>query len=422
MTPLRSILTAIVSAVLTAAVTIPAGAQLSPTKVTLRPGEHYQLRARGPVARWRTDNPAAVHVDEKGIVYARGSFSGDSALITAELRDGRLAYSQVLVEPFEALVDQWRLRIKSAADVERLRNVVIQAIWKGEGMSTSRMPDLIEAAGDSRLPVDGAALMERLTVQMEYGLISTSYLFTPEKPNGKLLIYCDGHSGTLENGFPAGFLPQAGYFVARGYSVLVVSMPLYGTNRTPILSLYGGPKVRLTHHDELWQLENENLSPLKFFFEPLLRCINYLERERHLLPTALYGHSGGGWMTVIYAAIDQRIPRSFSAAGSYPLTFRPEGFGDYEQFAPEIFNSLDYTDLYVMGAYPAGRVQMNIYTWKDPCCLRAGESDRWEPEVKAVIAEIGGGRHDNCIDPSTRQHELTPAALAWIQAEIERAD
>ncbi|HEY0141502.1 MAG TPA: hypothetical protein VGF48_11450 [Thermoanaerobaculia bacterium] len=410
------------SAVLMAAVTIPAAAQLSPARLNLKPGEQYRLRIRGLVVRWTTDNPAAAHVDEKGIVYARGSAFGGSAVITAELVNGRRAHTQVIVEPYLALVDRWYLRVKTAADVDRLRNQLIETIWKEEGMSTSRMPDLIEPAGDSRLPVSGAALMERLTVQMEHGVTSTSYLFSPEKPNGKLLIYCDGHSGPLENGFPAGFLPQAGYFVERGYTVLVVSMPLYGTNRTPILSLYGGPKVRLTHHDQLWQLESETLSPLKFFFEPILRCINYLEQERQLSPVGLYGHSGGGWMTVVYAAIDQRIQRSFSAAGSYPLTFRPEGLGDYEQFAPEIFNFLDYTDLYVMGAYPAGRVQVNIYTWKDPCCMKAGEAYRWEPEVKAVLAEIGGGRHDNCVDTSTQQHELTPAAMSWIYAELERAD
>lgn len=404
-----------------AALSVPALAQVMP-RLNLQAGQQRRLNVRGDVLRWTTDNPTVVHVDQSGVIYGRGSVNGGSATVTAHLRNGREVKTFVIVDSYEALYAPWSLRIRTADDVERYRARLIQTIWKGEGMSTERMPDLIEPAGDSRLPVTGTALMERLTVLMEHGVVSTSYLFHPEKSNGKLLIYADGHSGRLEMGLPAAFLPQAGFFVARGYTVLVVSMPLHGPSRSAIVPLYGGPHVRLTHHDQLWHLESQTLSPLKFFFEPLLRCINYLERERNLRPAGIYGHSGGGWVSVVYAALDRRIPKSFSAAGSYPLTFHPEGIGDYEQLAPEIFNEIDYTDLYIMASYPAPRVQVNIYTWKDPCCMKAGEARRWEPELKSVLAEIGGGRHDNCVDASTRQHELTPMAMLWIQAEIERAD
>ena len=37
---------------------------------------------------------------------------------------------------------------------------------------------------------------------------------------------------------------------------------------------------------------------------------------------SMIGLSGGGWTTVVYAAIDERISDSFSVAGSIPFYLR----------------------------------------------------------------------------------------------------
>ena len=58
--------------------------------------------------------------------------------------------------------------------------------------------------------------------------------------------------------------------------------------------------------------------------EPITVSLNYLDEEYDFSSYYMIGISGGGWTTVIYSAIDDRISNSFSVAGSYPLFLRSE--------------------------------------------------------------------------------------------------
>ena len=67
-----------------------------------------------------------------------------------------------------------------------------------------------------------------------------------------------------------------------------------------------------------------------FFVEPPVRVINYLESNYNFDSYYIVGISGGGWVTTLVPAIDDRINQSFSIAGSYPMFLRsePKNFGD----------------------------------------------------------------------------------------------
>lgn len=75
----------------------------------------------------------------------------------------------------------------------------------------------------------------------------------------------------------------------------------------------------------------------------------------------MMGLSGGGWTTVLYAALDPRIMRSYPVAGSWPIYLRfasPRDWGDYEETIPELYKTVNYLEMYILGSYGEGRKQL----------------------------------------------------------------
>ena len=98
----------------------------------------------------------------------------------------------------------------------------------------------------------------------------------------------------------------------------------------------------------------------------------------------MIGISGGGWTTTLYAAIDDRISKSFSVAGSLPISLRIESrdIGDYEQTHREFYSIANYLELYVMCSYGENRMQMHIFNKLDPCCFSGDLSMNYENIIK----------------------------------------
>jgi len=94
-------------------------------------------------------------------------------------------------------------------------------------------------------------------------------------------------------------------------------MPFKGFNTNPKTVETSCGRVRLEHgsasayHDALACLP----FPLRYFVEPVAIGLNYTRRLGYAL-TAMAGLSGGGWTTMLYAALDPRVQRSYPVAGS----------------------------------------------------------------------------------------------------------
>ena len=79
---------------------------------------------------------------------------------------------------------------------------------------------------------------------------------------------------------------------------------------------------------------------------------------------AMMGASGGGWTSLLAAAIDTRIAYSASVAGSLPMYLRTgacgkPGVGDAEQrnWPGNLYSRITYVDLYIMAANGARKKQ-----------------------------------------------------------------
>jgi len=306
------------------------------------------------------------------------------------------------------------LHIQNDLDIADARMFVINYIWKDDDYPLNKIPSKIELdIFDEKFSnMSNLEKIDKITVLMDHGVDSKAYLFVASTSNDKLVIYHQGHDGDFVLG-----KDTIQYFLDRNYSVLAFAMPLMGQNNNPIIDLPNFGKLKLTSHDELKFLESEKLSPLKFFVEPIIVALNYVQKEYDFSSYDMVGISGGGWTTVLYSAIDPNISKSYPVAGSVPMYLRfdnPKNMGDYEQMIPSFYAKVSYQDLYVMSSYGENRGQLQIFNKYDPCCFSGTEYITYENEIKQIISNLGHGQFEMFLDENNLKHSISKESLEII--------
>jgi hypothetical protein len=164
-------------------------------------------------------------------------------------------------------------------------------------------------------------------------------------------------------------------------------------------------------------LSPEKGHPVKYFIEPVIVVINYLYESEGNRFVSMVGISGGGWTTTLAAAIDDRIRYSFPVAGSYPIYLRSnsqEDWGDYEQSVPELYTTVNYLELYILGSYGEKRIQLQIINLYDSCCFSGMKWKTYKDIVRARVQEVGAGDYDLFLDDSHSEHSISEMAMRQI--------
>lgn len=203
------------------------------------------------------------------------------------------------------------------------------------------------------------------------------------------MIYHNGHEQDLDAA------PHVlGWFLARGWRVITMTMPQAGENASPGFRRRKG-------HDQLVRLKR----PLSFFLQPVVAILNYSNAE------TMVGFSGGGWTTVVAAAIDPRIRYSYSIAGSEPWRWRcrPDKPGCEADLEQRLIPN--YLRLYELGS-GRDRRQLALYNLHDPCCFGGRTHRIWGPLVR--------GNFDAVSDPSSHSHAVTALHLHLITQDLRR--
>ncbi len=210
------------------------------------------------------------------------------------------------------------------------------------------------------------------------------------------------------------------FFLDKGYSVLVFSMPLLEPNNQPIVEIPEFGKIKLTTHEMLKFIESEEFSPISLFVEPIIVGLNYLDEEYEYDSYYMVGISGGGWTTVLVSSIDDRILQSYSVAGSLPMYLRTisGNLGDYEQTIPDFYRIANYLDLYILDSYGKDRKFVQIFNKYDPCCFGGNVSKTYEFEIKETIQGLGKGTFEIFIDESHKEHKISENSLEFIYKSI----
>ncbi|MFH1282169.1 MAG: hypothetical protein ABII27_00715 [bacterium] len=303
------------------------------------------------------------------------------------------------------------IRTKKQA-LER-RNELADFIWGAEGFPHSKKPHLIEKNIKEKTfsYFDDIESIDKITVDMDYGLSSVVYYLHPKNTNNKLIIYHQGHEGTFKKG-----IKTILYFIEKGYSVLAFSMPLGGVNPRPTVDLKRFGRFKLETHGHMKLLDH----PVRFFVEPVAVVLNYIDDEYKYDSISMIGISGGGWTTTLYSAIDPRITNSYPVAGSCPIYLRsqaPNDWGDYEQTIPELYKIANYLELYILGSLGGGRKQLQILNRYDKH-FGGLKCKTYEEQVKSAVKDLGDGEFDLYLDESHTGHKISKHALEVISENL----
>ena len=312
------------------------------------------------------------------------------------------------------------IRIYDKSDIDKKRNFLTEFFWDVGSLQRvkdkSQLPEVESGISDSNYKdFQNLKRIDRLTVEMEYGINSISYLFLPEQSNEKLILYHQGHGGDFLLG-----KDTIQFFLDRNFTVLAMAMPLLGMNNQPVVEIDGLGEMKLISHKKLRLLEANNFNPMKLFLEPIQINLNFLDKEYNFKQYSMIGLSGGGWTTVVYSAIDERISNSFSVAGSMPFYLRVDDrdMGDYEQRNIELYQNVNYLELYVLSAYGDGRKHVQIFNKNDPCCFSGNGYETYEFVIKDKILQLGKGDFQIFIDDTHNQHQISDHILKLVHENI----
>ena len=312
------------------------------------------------------------------------------------------------------------IKIDSKLDIDQKRDFLIEYFWDVGSFQRvkdkSQLPEVeIKISDSSYKDFQNLKRIDRLTVEMEYGINSVSYLFIPEQSNEKLILYHQGHGGDFLLG-----KDTIQFFLDRNFTVLAMAMPLLGMNNQPVVEIDGLGEMKLISHKKLRLLEANNFNPMKLFLEPIQINLNFLDKEYNFKRYSMIGLSGGGWTTVVYSAIDERISDSFSVGGSIPFYLRVDSrdMGDYEQTNIELYKNVNYLELYVLGAYGDGRQHIQIFNKNDPCCFSGNGYETYEFVIKDKMSQLGKGTFQILIDDTHNEHKISDHTLKLVYEMI----
>ena len=315
------------------------------------------------------------------------------------------------------------IKIDSKSDIDQKREFLTEFFWDTTTFQRikdkSPSPEVETNISDSNYKdFQNLKRIDRLTVEMEYGINSISYLFIPEQSNEKLILYHQGHGGDFLLG-----KNTIQFFLDRNFTVIAMAMPLLGMNNQPVAEIDGLGEMKLISHKKLRLLEANNFNPMKLFLDPIQINLNFLDKEYNFKRYSMIGLSGGGWTTVVYSAIDERISDSFSVGGSTPFYLRVDSrdMGDYEQTNIELYKHVNYLELYVLGAYGDNRRLVLFYNEFDPCCF-SGELYNKFPfgdMVKTKLSKFNEGNFDVIIDYGQTEHMISENILGKITEYIQ---
>ena len=297
--------------------------------------------------------------------------------------------------------EQW------TAEVKRLRKHILDDVafhgWPREWVESAphfEEMGVIESGHGYRI--------RKLRYEIVPGFVSTALLYEPEAISGRApaVLNVIGHE-------PAGIAVEYEQkrcinLAKRGMVALNLGWMEFGELSQPDNA-----------HDYGAHLDLAGSNALGLFYLAMRRGLDYLAASPEVDPARIgvTGLSGGGWQTVLLAALDPRVAVSVEVAGVGSRESNLTAPGDtyeIEEDAPDFMKGFDFPELIAMRA---PKPTLLVHNGVDSCCFRA-------PLVKPYIYEnvtpffrMYGAQenfdwHEN-IDPGVHNYQLDNRIQAY---------
>jgi hypothetical protein len=235
---------------------------------------------------------------------------------------------------------------------------------------------------------------EKMTIP---GYAARPRLWTPNTPRSDVIfLVCAGHAAGWDANGISTFVMQP--LLTANVRICTFVLPDGVNDYTS-----GGP----TDHEN-----NDN--PLSDWVGPVSIAINKLKADFPSAAIYMTGISGGGWMTVMSAACDARIVKSYQFVGSLPDMIYLNR--DWEQQLPG--TTADFLTLYMLASCPARRHMQVLYE-NDPVAFnRTNFSTRpdYSAQMKIRAAAIGSGIYDlNWVNYNLHAYNSAFSSLVMVE-------
>lgn len=338
------------------------------------------------------------------------------AAVLPGLRGPRIAVRRAWAPPIPPppLVNDRVIALPDAEAVAAKRRALIDYVWGSAGFPRDAMPARVDRDVTTPIaPTPDLLRVDALRVRMAPGETSVLHHFVPSKPNGELVVVHQGHDCDGLGDPETGLSDVIAALLARGYGVLGAEMPHQNAGDCR------------THEPMFATLYDRDATAFRFFLEPIAAGLNYLQKNGGYRRFHMTGLSGGGWVTVVYAAIDERIQISIPVAASVPLYMRAGmSTGDVEQYDAAFYRIAGYPELYVLGSFGPGRRRVQILNRYDPCCFGELQHVGPEPDFVCAVREYEASVRESLtalgaspeafrveLDEIVSEHAISPHAL-----------
>jgi hypothetical protein len=316
------------------------------------------------------------------------------------------------------------INLNSYNDIEQKRTEIFEYLWKNNTIHNSMPTKIIENISDQKFNMNNIQRIDKIIIEMDYGVNSIAYIFFPKTTinseknsnDNSLIIYHQGHKGD----FTIYGKDTIEKLLENNYTVMAFSMPLEGQNNQPVIDIPNKGIFKMKYHNHFLYLDNPNFSSMKYFFEPIMKSLNYVEKNYSFEKFHMIGLSGGGWTTMVYSAIDPRISHSYAVSGGYPEYLQQMiGMGHYERNANGLLHIVNYPEMYVMSSVGENRKSVHISIEWDTGYRCGNFAQTYDKPVKESVKKIGPGTFKTYLDSSIIDHIISDESLSFILKELK---
>ena len=384
--------------------------------------------------------------ETKNVVHLYKAYRAFPVIFQAFYSDGEILTETRTIDLVNGTVVDTvasELKVTSLEAAKEIRKEAINYIWhddKGEfstknGFRLDQVLDPIYGSWSLGKAGGGVDLSRFQNLEKAVGLkfkggpwntISwVLYLIPKNNIKNRLVLYHQGH-GTFN--FRDSWKMMRD-LVDNGFHVMGFHMPGRATNISDLPNYQS--------HNSYAVYESSDYSGLRDFLEPVIRALDWADKNAHFEDYSMIGFSGGAWVTDIVSALDTRINNSFSI-GSYtpwymtgrytrgggdPVTqywnladFENGGGGGGKETTPAhlYMNIMGTVDMQAMKADFKGRnayVYCNLY---DDAGCRGWVQKSWGDEIAQWVEKRLEGRYSMVINTLNKDHRIGE----WTRKDI----